>query len=97
MKIVNKESIPLVGKIFALLAVICVIPALYYFKGANAKSTDTSPAHSRNMNLDCEFSIYDTHDIWHFLSAGFLFFSYLFLLVLEDGIAHKERTQIRVF
>ena len=97
MKIVNKESIPLVGKIVALLAIICVIPALYYFKGASAKSTNKTPAYSRNINRDCEISIYDTHDLWHFLSAGFLFFCYLFLLVLDDGIAHKDRTKIRVF
>ena len=97
MKILNKEFIPRVGKIVGLLAIICVIPSLYYFKVVSAKSTSLSPAHSRNMNLDCEFSIYDSHDLWHFLSAGFIFFSYLFLLVLDDGIAHVPRNQIQVF
>ena len=79
MKKVCKEPIPWVGIIVALLAIICVIPALYYFKGASAKSTNQTPAYSRNKNRDCEISIYDSHDLWHFLSAGFLFFSYLFL------------------
>ena len=62
-----------------------------------AKSTNLSPAFSRDLNMPCEISIFDTHDLWHFLSAGFLFFSFLLLLVLDDGIVEQKRTQIRIF
>ena len=37
-----------------------------------------SPAESRELNKECILlDFYDTHDIWHFLAAFALFFSFL--------------------
>ena len=69
------------------------IPALKYF-GHKAKRTEYTPAESRNINEPCELSIFDKHDLWHFLSAAGLFTNYLIILVIDDDISHEAREEI---
>ena len=61
------------------------------------KSTNESPAFSRNLNKSCVVSVFDTHDLWHFLSAGGLLLNFILLLVIDDGILNKPRDEIHIF
>ena len=57
-----------------------------------------SPALSRDKNADClVLSFYDSHDMWHFVSAFALFFSFLILMTLDDKQEDKQRNTLRVF
>ena len=96
LKVVHKEPIPKGCYVIAMMALICWIPALYYFN-KSAKSTNQSPAQSRNLNMECEISFFDTHDLWHFLSAGGLFLNFLLVLTIDDGITDKPRDSIHIF
>lgn len=64
------------------------------------KSTSwaVTPAQSRAYNEPCQIlDFYDRHDIWHFLSAISMFFSFMTLLTLDDDLIHVPRTKISVF
>jgi hypothetical protein len=41
--------------------------------------------------------MYDNHDIWHFFSAAGLFFSFMFLLTLDDGLVQTPREKLVIF
>ncbi|KAL9963642.1 hypothetical protein ACROYT_G027168 [Oculina patagonica] len=57
-----------------------------------------SPAQSREGNKDCILlGFYDSHDVWHFLSACALFLSFLGLLTLDDDLLRTPRNNIPVF
>jgi hypothetical protein len=81
-----------------LIVAICLWgAALYYFTRGLTSWTDT-PAVSREGNADCMMlDFYDSHDVWHMLSAGGLFFGSLALLSLDDDLASVERSRIVVF
>lgn len=97
MKLWKKEKIPVPAYFISILSIACWIPALYFFT-SEEKSTNNSPAQSRNLNVECLLGdLYDSHDIWHFFSAAGLFFSFLLLLVLDDGISHLPRNKISIF
>lgn len=56
------------------------------------------PAVSRNGNKECIIlGFYDDHDLWHFLSALGLFFSFLLLLSLDDTQKRMPHSELRVF
>ena len=97
MKIIKKEPIPKPASAVAVIALACWIPALYFFLD-EGKSTNLTPAESRNLNVECLWvDLYDTHDIWHFFSAAGLFFSFVLLIVLDDGIEKEPRNKIYIF
>ena len=57
-----------------------------------------SPALSRNGNEECILlDFFDSHDLWHFLSAFALFFSFLMLMTLDDQQEGTPRRDLRVF
>ncbi|OCT93603.1 hypothetical protein XELAEV_18011277mg [Xenopus laevis] len=57
-----------------------------------------TPAESREKNRSCIIlHFYDDHDIWHFLSATAMFFSFLVLLTLDDDLDVVRRDKIPVF
>ena len=57
-----------------------------------------SPAVSRDGNEDCLIlGFFDSHDMWHFVSAFALFFSFLMLMTLDDRQEGTLRTKLRVF
>ncbi|XP_044107340.1 SID1 transmembrane family member 1 isoform X4 [Neovison vison] len=57
-----------------------------------------TPAESREKNRECILlDFFDDHDVWHFLSATALFFSFLVLLTLDDDLDVVRRDQIPVF
>ncbi|XP_070549050.1 SID1 transmembrane family member 1-like [Ptychodera flava] len=74
------------------------VPALYFFVQGLAQWEKT-PAESREGNRDCLlFDFYDDHDVWHFLSACGLFFTFMTLLTLDDDVDYnKPRDEIPAF
>ena len=96
MKCRHKEKITIPVYIFAFFVIASSLPAGYLFT-QKAKTTRVSHAVSRDMNQDCIVGMYDSHDLWHFLSAFALFSFFLLLLVIDDGIAEKPRNEIPIF
>ncbi|XP_037024124.1 SID1 transmembrane family member 1-like [Bradysia coprophila] len=85
---------------FMLILSILTTIKIYQFRHpdplcSHKYDTNLSPAESRAKNAPCIVKgFYDTHDLWHFLSAGAIFFFYMALLTLDDGILHKRREEI---
>jgi len=97
MKLVKKEKIPTIAYFISVLTIACWIPGIWLFT-QKVKTTNLTPAESRNLNLQCIWGdLYDHHDIWHFFSAAGLFFSFILLLVIDDGIDHVPRNRILIF
>ena len=96
MKHVNHERMSLTVYILIISFMACCIPAYLLFTD-KAKTTNVSHAASRNMNQDCIIGMYDSHDLWHFLSALALFSFSMLLVVIDDDVAEIPRNQIAVF
>ncbi|XP_075707365.1 SID1 transmembrane family member 1 [Rhinoderma darwinii] len=97
MKLRSSEKIrPL--PLFCILATAGVWAAALYFFFQTLSSWEESPAQSREKNRECILMhFYDDHDIWHFLSATAMFFSFLVLLTLDDDLDDVRRDKIPVF
>ena len=96
MKMIKGEHFNWIVLVLITLVFAFNIPAMMYFSD-KAKMPDYSPALSRNYNMPCEFSIFDKHDLWHFLSAAGLFSNFLLLLVIDDGIYDHPQKEIPIF
>lgn len=97
MKLAHKERIKLQPLTYMILSIICAIAAIYFFSRKSIRWAVT-PAQSRWYNQECKLlKFYDFHDIWHFLSAIGMFFSFMMLLTLDDDLSHTLRTKIAVF
>ncbi|KAF5284132.1 hypothetical protein FQR65_LT00132 [Abscondita terminalis] len=97
MKLLHKERIKLQPLTYLVLSIICAVPAIYFFYNKSI-SWALTPAQSRRFNQECKlFNFYDYHDIWHFLSAIGMFFSFMMLLTLDDDLSHSLRSKIAVF
>uniref|UniRef100_T1IHA9 Uncharacterized protein n=1 Tax=Strigamia maritima TaxID=126957 RepID=T1IHA9_STRMM len=102
MKAKSSDTCCLSSKIFrhftvyyATLALTCWIPAMYYFVLRATTKWNVSPAESRAINQPCIFlGFYDAHDVWHFLSAGGLFFSFLMIVTMDDDIINMPKKKI---
>ncbi|XP_033115378.1 SID1 transmembrane family member 1-like, partial [Anneissia japonica] len=97
MKIRCKERILPIAMIFLGCTGIIWVMALYFFS-LGITQWQKTPAQSREGNEECiVMGFYDGHDVWHFLSAAAMFFSFLLVLVLDDDIDNKPRNEIQVF
>ncbi|KAM9696857.1 SID1 transmembrane family member 1 isoform 1-T1 [Dama dama] len=97
MKLRSSEKILLIP-LFCIVATAVVWAAALYFFFQNLSSWEGTPAESREKNRECTLlDFFDDHDIWHFLSATALFFSFLVLLTLDDDLDLVRRDQIPVF
>ncbi|RZF45637.1 hypothetical protein LSTR_LSTR010588 [Laodelphax striatellus] len=97
MKLILGEKILLQPLIYTVLALVSWAAAGYFFYHKTI-SWKLTPAQSRTFNRPCVlFDFYDNHDIWHFLSAISMFFSFMVLLTLDDDIANVDRALIPVF
>ena len=58
-----------------------------------------TPAESRNLNDECLVPLlsYDNHDVWHVLGAVALFFIFLMIMSLDDGLFVVPRNKIKIF
>uniref|UniRef100_A0A803YSB8 SID1 transmembrane family member 1 n=1 Tax=Meleagris gallopavo TaxID=9103 RepID=A0A803YSB8_MELGA len=91
MKIRSSEKL-LPIPLFCIVATAVVwAAALYFF-------FQTLSTESREKNRSCILlGFFDDHDVWHFLSAAALFFSFLVLLTLDDDLDTVRRDKIPVF
>ncbi|XP_077201990.1 SID1 transmembrane family member 1 isoform X2 [Paroedura picta] len=88
------QPIPL----FCIVATAVLWAAALYFFFQNLSSWEETPAESREKNRPCILlGFFDDHDVWHFLSAAALFFSFLVLLTLDDDLDSVRRDRIPVF
>uniref|UniRef100_A0A8C6XI19 SID1 transmembrane family member 1 n=1 Tax=Naja naja TaxID=35670 RepID=A0A8C6XI19_NAJNA len=77
MKLRSSEKL-LPFPLFCTVATAVVWAAALYFFFQNPSSWEETPAQSREKNRPCILlGFFDDHDIWHFLSAAALFFSFL--------------------
>ncbi|KAM5336165.1 SID1 transmembrane family member 1 isoform 2-T2 [Glossophaga mutica] len=97
MKLRSSEKV-LPIPLFCIVATAVLWAAALYFFFQNLSSWEGTPAESREKNRECILlDFFDEHDIWHFLSATALFFSFLVLLTLDDDLDVVRRDQIPVF
>ncbi|XP_065347901.1 SID1 transmembrane family member 1-like [Cloeon dipterum] len=97
MKLVHRERISWPSLFHILASFVLWGLSLFYFFHKNISWQET-PALSRTYNHPCDLlDFYDYHDIWHFLSAASMFFSFMVLLTLDDDLRLVPRTQISVF
>ncbi|XP_011155014.1 SID1 transmembrane family member 1 isoform X2 [Harpegnathos saltator] len=97
MKLCHRERILLTPAIYIVLSMLFWGAALYFFVNKTI-SWALMPAQSRIHNKPCELlNFFDSHDIWHFLSALAMFFSFMVLLTLDDDLIDVHRSQIPVF
>ncbi|KAF2981627.1 hypothetical protein EK904_001089 [Melospiza melodia maxima] len=83
---------------FCIVATAVVWAAALYFFFQTLSSWEETPAESREKNRPCILlGFFDDHDVWHFLSAAALFFSFLVLLTLDDDLDTVRRDKIPVF
>ena len=82
---------------FGTLTSCSSIAGLYFFQNP-PNSFEGTAAQSRNYNKECNmFHFYDYHDIWHFLSAAGMFFCFMLLLTLDEGLLDTDTQAILIF
>ena len=82
---------------FGTLSSCSSIAGLYFFQNP-PNSFEGTAAQSRNYNKECNmFHFYDYHDIWHFLSAAGMFFCFMLLLTLDEGLMDQDTQSILIF
>lgn len=82
---------------YILLSCASWAASLYFFFNKSI-SWALTPAQSKSYNQPCELlDFYDKHDVWHFLSAASMFFSFMVLLTLDDDLILVPRNKIHVF
>lgn len=97
MKLIHRERFTRMGIVSLLLSLVFWIPSLYFFYD-EVKSYEVQPALSRTMNQKCILlNAYDAHDIWHLLSSFALFFSFLSVFTMDDGVRTKQRKELAAF
>lgn len=97
MKFLCGEKLLLQPAAYLILATLGWGSSLYFFFHKSI-SWAVTPAESRSFNQPCQImNFYDKHDIWHFLSAFSMFFSFMTLLTLDDDLVHVSRSKIPVF
>ncbi|KAJ8668220.1 hypothetical protein QAD02_009883 [Eretmocerus hayati] len=97
MKLIQRESIQFQPFMYFLISSITWSGALYFFHSKTI-SWALTPAQSRTHNRPCVLlNFFDYHDIWHFLSALAMFFSFMMLLTLDDDLSDTHRSLIPVF
>ncbi|XP_045475522.1 SID1 transmembrane family member 1-like isoform X2 [Harmonia axyridis] len=97
MKIIHNERICIEAIVYGVLGILSWIAATIFFLDAATLWTVT-PAESRQWNQECILmNYYDKHDVWHLLSAPALYFTFMFLMCIDDDIIDKRQDNIPVF
>ena len=97
MKVLNKETFTWACKIYFVISIVLFIISSYYFL-QSPKKQGSSASISRGYNQDCLlFNFYDSHDLWHFLSASGIFTTFMFFLNLDEDLRYTHRNVIPVF
>ena len=91
------ERLTLSCWLYLLAATATAFPSLYFFTSIE-RSSDLSPAQSRLLNRPCvALNFFDYHDLWHFLSCAGMFFTFMFLLNIDEDVKYKPRSRLCVF
>jgi hypothetical protein len=97
MKCIYRERFAIVTLIYLGASVILWGSSLNFFY-QEVKSYEVQPAISRQRNRPCVvLQTYDVHDVWHILSSFGLFFSFLSILTMDDGVQTKRRKELAAF
>lgn len=97
MKLRHGERLLLQSVVYLVLCLLGWGAAIFFYLH-HTTTWALTPAHSRQYNQECLLlHFYDTHDVWHFLSAGAMFFGFMLLLTLDDDRAQIPREKIPVF
>jgi len=97
MKAIHREKFTRSSICFLFLSLIFwILSAIFFYQ--EVKSYEVQPAISRTLNRECIlFDTYDEHDIWHLLSSFGLFFSFLSILTIDDGVRYRSRKELAAF
>ncbi|XP_013185450.1 SID1 transmembrane family member 1 [Amyelois transitella] len=97
MKLLNRESIRWYSWVFIALTYGVWFSSSYFYLDQSTNWALT-PAESRRNNRVCSLlQLYDSHDIWHFLSSVAMFFSFNMYLTIDDNLQGVPRDKIMVF
>uniref|UniRef100_V5G0U6 SID1 transmembrane family member 1 n=2 Tax=Anoplophora glabripennis TaxID=217634 RepID=V5G0U6_ANOGL len=97
MKLIHGERICFEAVCYGLLSIAAWTAASVFFLDPATLWTVT-PAESRQWNQNCILlGFYDKHDVWHLLSAPGLYFTFMYLMCLDDDIVDKDQCEIPVF
>ncbi|CAF0800479.1 unnamed protein product [Adineta ricciae] len=97
MKMIHREHFTRFSILFLVLSTCFWASSLDFFY-SEVKSYEVQPAISRALNQKCMLlDTYDAHDIWHLLSSFGLFFSFLSILTIDDGVQTKPRKALAAF
>ena len=97
MKLYHLETIYKTNILLFLLITPTWILSLYFY---TLPTSDKSLTHleSDKLNSPCVlFNFFDTHDIWHFLSAIGMFLSLLFVWFMDWDLKNLSIDEIDVF
>lgn len=82
--------------VYLVLTIGVSIVALLYFK-IDLTEWRKSAAYSREGNGKCMlWNFYDAHDIWHEYSAVAIFFLYMTLLTMDDGVQGIRQSNLKL-
>ena len=79
-----------------LLSIHNTIISFSFFSSSSSPLSfpQLTPSESRALNRPCVvMSYYDSHDVWHFLSAGALFLAFMVSWLLYNACVYVLRTQ----
>ncbi|XP_063898743.1 SID1 transmembrane family member 1 [Helicoverpa armigera] len=97
MKLLHRESIRWYSWVFIAMTYSIWFGSSYFYLDQNTNWALT-PAQSRQSNRQCSLlQLYDSHDIWHFLSSTAMFFSFNMYLTIDDNLSRTPRNNIMVF
>ncbi|XP_075988599.1 SID1 transmembrane family member 1-like isoform X2 [Anticarsia gemmatalis] len=97
MKLLHRESIRWYSWVFIALTYGTWFGSSYFYLDQSTNWALT-PAQSRQNNRVCSLlQLYDSHDIWHFLSSTAMFFSFNMYLTIDDNLSRTPRNNIMVF
>lgn len=97
MKLLHGERPRWYAWLYLAGAAAAWVPALLLFASGSTNWAAT-PARSRLLNHECRvLQFYDSHDLWHLLSAVALYLTFNAMLTWDDGLAAVKRNEIAVF
>ncbi|CAB3233590.1 unnamed protein product [Arctia plantaginis] len=97
MKLLHRESIRWYSWVFIALTYGTWFSSSYFYLDQSTNWALT-PAQSRQSNRVCSLlQLYDSHDIWHFMSSTAMFFSFNMYLTIDDNLSRTPRNNIMVF
>ena len=68
--------------------------SFFSFSSSPLSFPQMTPSESRSLNKPCVvMSFYDSHDVWHFLSAGALFLAFMVSWLLYNACVYVLHTQ----